>query len=86
MFNVTLQGRKYDAKGAYLLKWLPALAEVHPLLRYTPWLMNAKELSHTGFVLGKTYPHRIVIMDLPIDQQRPFIPEQPSKDKNSINN
>ena len=85
MFNVTLQGRKYDAKGAYLLKWLPALAEVHPLLRYTPWLMNAKELSHTGFVLGKAYPHRIVMMDLPIDQQRPFIPEQPSKDKNSIN-
>jgi deoxyribodipyrimidine photo-lyase len=74
MFNVTLQGRKYDAKGDYLVKWLPALKDVHPALRYTPWLMTTHEQSSIGFILGNTYPHRIVTKDLAIDQQRPFIP------------
>ena len=37
VFNPVSQSQKFDAKGEYLARWLPELADVEPALRHEPW-------------------------------------------------
>ncbi len=37
VFNPVLQGEKFDPDGAYVGRWLPALAHVNPKLVHRPW-------------------------------------------------
>ncbi|MFM7469389.1 MAG: cryptochrome/photolyase family protein [Vampirovibrionales bacterium] len=54
VFNPILQGKKFDADGAYVRRWIPELSEVPSSHIHTPW-----EYARTP----KTYPKPIVDHD-----------------------
>lgn len=59
IFNPTLQGRKFDADGAYVRRWVPELVDVPTELIHEPWRMAAtKQLG--GPVSSADYPPPIV--------------------------
>ena len=60
VFNPTLQGKKFDARGAYVRRWLPELSRLSDRWIHEPAAAPAAELSRAGIVLGKTYPRPIV--------------------------
>jgi deoxyribodipyrimidine photo-lyase len=63
IFNPVLQGEKFDAKGAYVRRYVPELAKLPDKLIHRPWEAKAVELADAGVVLGKTYPHPVVEHD-----------------------
>ena len=60
VFNVSLQLKKYDAKGDYVKHWLPALQNVQVPYIYQPWTMNELEQTLSQCVIGKDYPSPIL--------------------------
>ncbi|MBX3199492.1 MAG: deoxyribodipyrimidine photo-lyase [Labilithrix sp.] len=60
VFNPVLQGAKFDARGAYVRRWLPELANLGDRWIHQPWEAPAAELARAGIVLGETYPRPIV--------------------------
>ena len=60
LFNVSLQLKKYDAKGDYVKHWIPALKDVPTPELYQPWTMNALQQSMYQCAIGKDYPHPII--------------------------
>lgn len=46
-FNIMTQARRYDAKGAYVKHWLPALAHVPVENIHSPWLLGKDEKKLT---------------------------------------
>ncbi|MDI9819430.1 MULTISPECIES: deoxyribodipyrimidine photo-lyase [unclassified Legionella] len=57
VFNPTLQGKKFDAEGDYIRRWVPELATVPNQWIHMPWEAPKHALSIT---LGKDYPFPIV--------------------------
>ena len=60
VFNPVLQGKKFDADGAFVRRFVPELARLPDTLLHAPWEASAAELAAAGVTLGKTYPNSIV--------------------------
>ena len=60
IFNPTLQGQKFDAKGQYVRRWVPELAGLPDKHLHTPWETPPVLLQSAGIVLGKDYPKPVV--------------------------
>jgi deoxyribodipyrimidine photo-lyase len=60
VFNPILQGKKFDAAGKYVRRWVPELAKLPDRFIHEPWTAPPSELAAAGVVLGRTYPHPIV--------------------------
>ncbi|MEY2880682.1 MAG: hypothetical protein RLZZ15_3062 [Verrucomicrobiota bacterium] len=60
IFAPVLQGRKFDAGGDYVRRWVPELARVPAEHLHAPWEAPPLELAAAGVQLGKNYPHPIV--------------------------
>jgi deoxyribodipyrimidine photo-lyase len=60
IFNPMLQGRRFDADGEYVRRWVPELGELHTRWIHSPWDAPAEELERAGIRLGKDYPMPIV--------------------------
>ena len=60
IFNPVLQGRKFDAEGAYVRRWVPELARVSNEWIHAPWEAPAAELARAGVRLGEHYPRPMV--------------------------
>lgn len=60
IFNPIEQGKRHDATGDYVRRWLPELARVPDPYIHAPWQMP-REASHlAGIEIGKDYPRPIV--------------------------
>jgi deoxyribodipyrimidine photo-lyase len=60
VFNPVTQGRKFDAGGDYVRRWVPELAGIEGIDIHAPWEIGPLELAAAGVTLGDTYPERIV--------------------------
>lgn len=56
IFNPVLQGRRFDADGRYVRRWIPELAGLPNRLIHAPWEAGALELAAAGVTLDDTYP------------------------------
>jgi deoxyribodipyrimidine photo-lyase len=60
IFNPVLQGRKFDAEGAYVRRFVPELGGLDRRWVHAPWEAPAGVLAAAGVALGKTYPRPVV--------------------------
>lgn len=60
IFNPVMQGRKFDATGEYVRKWVPELAGLPDKVLHAPWEAGPLELAAAGVELGTTYPEPMV--------------------------
>lgn len=60
IFNPTLQGRKFDAAGEYVRRWVPELAGLPDKYLHEPATAPADVLAQAGVELGRTYPEPMV--------------------------
>ncbi|MCX5922994.1 MAG: deoxyribodipyrimidine photo-lyase [Candidatus Dependentiae bacterium] len=60
IFNPILQGKKFDATGAYIKKFLPELSLLPTKYLHTPWLASEDILKKAKVELGVNYPFPIV--------------------------
>jgi deoxyribodipyrimidine photo-lyase len=60
IFNPVLQGRKFDAEGAYVRRFVPEIAALDPRWIHAPWEAPAAVLAAAGVALGETYPRPLV--------------------------
>lgn len=54
-------GKKTDKTGEYIRKYVPELKNYPAGAIYEPWKVSAAEQAKYKCVLGKDYPHRIVV-------------------------
>ena len=62
IFNPVLQGRKFDADGTYVRRFVPEIAALPDAHLHAPWEAPAAVLAGAHVHLGQTYP--IPIVDL----------------------
>ena len=60
IFNPTEQGRKFDASGAYIRRWVPELAKLPGDQIHAPFDAGDDALRAANVRLGETYPAPIV--------------------------
>jgi deoxyribodipyrimidine photo-lyase len=60
IFAPVLQGRKFDAAGDYVRRWVPELARLPAAHIHAPWEAPMHVLAEAGVRLGDNYPHPIV--------------------------
>jgi deoxyribodipyrimidine photo-lyase len=60
VFNPVLQGRKFDADGAYVRRYVPELAKLDAAHIHAPWEAPEAVMTAAGVVLGRNYPRPIV--------------------------
>ena len=60
VFNPVLQGRKFDADGAYVRAWVPELARLPDRFLHAPWEAPDNVLEYARVQLGRNYPRPIV--------------------------
>lgn len=60
VFNPITQGKKMDPEGAYVRRWLPALAKLPTKYIHAPWTAPDAVLAQAGVQLGPDYPLPIV--------------------------
>jgi deoxyribodipyrimidine photo-lyase len=60
VFNPVLQGQKFDAKGDYVRRWVPELAQLTGKLLHSPWEATPAQLEAASVALDQTYPLPIV--------------------------
>jgi deoxyribodipyrimidine photo-lyase len=60
IFNPIEQGRRFDADGAYVRRWVPELAALPDAFIHAPLEAPEPVLARAGVHLGKTYPKPIV--------------------------
>ncbi len=68
IFNPVLQGRKFDAQGDYVRRFVPELAGLDARHIHAPWEAPPEALANAGVALGQTYPHPVV--DLAMGRSR----------------
>lgn len=51
---------KYDKEGAYVRKWVPALARMPAKYIYCPWDAPPSVQAAAGCIIGKDYPAPVV--------------------------
>jgi len=60
IFNPVSQGRKFDAQGDYVRRWLPELAHLPAASIHDPWTLGDDAQSRLGCRIGDNYPAPIV--------------------------
>jgi deoxyribodipyrimidine photo-lyase len=60
VFNPVLQGKKFDADGAYVRKYVPELAGLPDDFIHSPWDAPEIVLTNARVRLGETYPMPII--------------------------
>lgn len=60
VFNPVTQGKRFDASGAYVRRWVPELERLPDRFIHAPWEAPADVLAAAGVVLGKSYPRPVV--------------------------
>ncbi|MEM9383487.1 MAG: deoxyribodipyrimidine photo-lyase [Pseudomonadota bacterium] len=60
IFNPTLQGKKFDAKGTYVRRWVPEIAAVPDKYIHEPAAAPTTVLESVGVKLGRDYPAPVV--------------------------
>ena len=60
VFAPVLQGRKFDAEGDYVRRWVPELATLPAEHIHAPWEAPAEVLASAGVRLGVDYPMPMV--------------------------
>jgi deoxyribodipyrimidine photo-lyase len=60
IFNPVLQGRKFDAGGAYVRKFVPELGRLPDRFIHAPWEADAQLLAAAEVKLGENYPNPII--------------------------
>jgi deoxyribodipyrimidine photo-lyase len=60
IFNPVLQGKKHDADGIFVRRWLPELARVPDKYLHTPWEMPDDVQRQVGCVIGQDYPGPLI--------------------------
>jgi deoxyribodipyrimidine photo-lyase len=60
IFNPSSQGERFDPDGAYVKKYLPALANVPTKYIHAPWNMPVALQRSCGVIIGEAYPLPIV--------------------------
>jgi deoxyribodipyrimidine photo-lyase len=60
VFNPTLQGRKFDAEGDYVRRWIPELSRLPARYIHCPSEAPVAALRAAGVVLGRDYPCKVV--------------------------
>lgn len=60
IFNPVSQSEKFDAKGTFIRRYVPELANLPDKDIHAPWLASAMVLQGAGIVLGETYPYPCV--------------------------
>jgi deoxyribodipyrimidine photo-lyase len=60
IFNPVLQGKKFDAEGDYVRRFVPELAKLNARYIHAPWEATDDILARAGITLGRTYPTPIV--------------------------
>jgi len=64
IFNPITQGRKFDADGRYVRRWVPELRRIPDRWLHAPWTAPPEVLRDSGVRLGADYPRPIVEHDL----------------------
>lgn len=60
IFNPVLQGKKFDADGAYVKAWVPEIAKLPRAKIHEPWKAGKDDLEKARVIIGETYPAPIV--------------------------
>ncbi len=60
IFNPVLQGRKFDAGGDYVRRYVPELADLPDAVIHTPWEADAATLTKARVTLGNSYPYPLI--------------------------
>ena len=60
IFNPVAQSERFDAEGAFIRRFLPALARVPAKYVHAPWTMPAAVQAASGCVIGRDYPPPVV--------------------------
>ena len=60
IFNPLTQGKKFDADGAYVRKYVPEIAALPDKYLHAPWEAPDETLFESGVALDQTYPSPIV--------------------------
>ena len=60
IFNLIIQGEKFDPDGRYIKQHVPELASVNGKPLYAPWTMKPSMIEETGLRLGADYPEPVV--------------------------
>lgn len=60
IFNPTTQGKRYDATGDYVRRYVPELAHVPASAIHEPWRLSADEQRRCGVTIGHNYPEPLV--------------------------
>jgi deoxyribodipyrimidine photo-lyase len=63
IFNPVNQSEKFDARGRFIRRYLPQLAELPDAAIHAPWAARPVDLAASGLVLGRDYPRPIVQHD-----------------------
>ncbi len=64
IFNPISQSEKFDPKGQFIRRYLPALAQLPDASLHAPWLARPLDLASAGVELGVHYPLPIVQHDV----------------------
>ena len=64
IFNPETQGRRFDAAGDYVRRWVPELARLPDRHLHAPHAAPADVLAAAGVRLGETYPWPVVDLSL----------------------
>jgi deoxyribodipyrimidine photo-lyase len=62
IFNPVTQGKKFDADGKYVRRFVPELSKMPAKYLHRPWEAPEKVLEEADVKLGKDYPLPIVIL------------------------
>lgn len=60
VFNPVLQGKKFDANGNYVRRWVPELGKIPAKWIHQPWAASTDVLVESGVELGRDYPLPVV--------------------------
>jgi deoxyribodipyrimidine photo-lyase len=60
VFNPITQGKKFDAEGDYVRKWVPEIAKLPNKFIHEPWEAPEGILEYAGVQFGKDYPKPII--------------------------
>lgn len=60
IFNPISQGKKFDADGRYVRRYVPELARVPDRFIHEPWLLSGADQLRYGVRIGRDYPAPVV--------------------------
>jgi deoxyribodipyrimidine photo-lyase len=60
VYNPVKQAEEHDPNGEFIAQYIPALKNLPPTLRATPWQLSALEQSFYNFKPGVNYPKPVV--------------------------